>query len=317
MHAALIEAFDRPPRYTAFDDPVAGPGEVIVSVIAAALTQLARIQAAGKHYTSGKPPFVPGVDGVGRLDDGRRVYFAFPRAPFGAMAERVVVKSAYTLPVPDDVDATVTAAIANPGMSSWVALTERAFLQPAESVLVIGAGGASGRLAIQIAKHLGARRVVAAARNDASEDELRQRGADAFVPLTGSPSELADRFRRTIADGVDVVLDYVWGSTAEAFFTAATGLGTGAAAPRIRFVNIGSLGGPTATMPAAALRSSGIDVMGSGLGSVSHAGVLSATASMFGARGPAGLEIKTLAVPLTEVETAWQRETDARIVFTL
>src|SRR5262245_61942007 len=203
MHAAVIEAFDRPPRYSAFDDPVAGPGEVIVSVIAAALTQLARIQAAGKHYTSGKPPFVPGVDGVGRLDDGRRVYFAFPRAPFGAMAERVVVKSAYTLPVPDDVDANVTAAIATPGMSSWVALTQRAFLQAGESVLVIGAGGASGRLAIQIAKHLGASRVVAAARNAACEHELRQRGADAFVPLTGSPSELVDHFRRTIADGVD------------------------------------------------------------------------------------------------------------------
>ena len=317
MKAAVVEAYDRPPRYRDFDEPAALADEVIVSVQAAAKSQLVQAQASGKHYSSPKPPFIPGVDGVGRLPNRQRVYFAFPQAPAGAMAQRVAVKSAYTVALPDDVDDITAAAIANPGMSSWAALTERAHLKAGESVLINGATGASGRLAIQIAKHLGAGRVVVTGRNPATEADLRALGADAFIPLTLSPDALADRFRKEIADGVNVVLDYVWGPSAEVLLKAATGHGAGEAAHRIRFVNIGSLGGATIALPAAALRSSGIEMMGSGLGSVSNEALVRSIGGLMRAIHSAKLAIDAESVPLTEVETAWPGGSGARMVFTI
>jgi NADPH:quinone reductase-like Zn-dependent oxidoreductase len=317
MKAAVVEAFDRAPRYGDFDTPVVREEEVLISVQAAALSQLVRAQASGNHYSSGTPPFVPGVDGVGVLDNGKRVYFAFPRTPVGAMAERVAVKSELTVLLPDDVDNVTAAAIANPGMSSWAALTKRAYFKPGESVLINGANGASGRLAIQIAKHLGAARVIATGRNPGCEAELRALGAAMFVPLLQTPEALAQRFRDEIADGVDVVLDYLWGPSAAAFLNAATGHGTGAAARRIRFVNIGSLGGASIPLTATALRSSGLEIMGSGLGSVSHVALVQSIGKVMQAIKSANLKIDATAVPLADVEAAWSAKSDARVVFTL
>lgn len=317
MKAAIIKSFPNPPVYANYPEPIAQPDEVIVTVRAAALSQLVRMQAAGKHYTSGTPPFVPGVDGVGLLPDGRRVYFAFPPAPVGAMAERVAVKSAYTVPLPDSVDDITAAAIANPGMSSWAALTERAAFKRGEAVLINGANGASGRLAIQVAKYLGASRIVVTGRNPASAAELLALGADVFVALTQSTESLVSSFREEIASGIDVVLDYLWGPAAEAFLSATTGHGAGEAARRIRFVNIGSLGGPSINLPAAALRSSGVEMVGSGLGSVSNLGLIRSIAALMQAIEPAGLKIDAEAVPLQDVESAWTKEGSGRIVFTL
>ncbi len=135
MKAAVVRNFNRAPIYADFADPLPLDGEVLVNVTAAALSQLVRGQAAGRHYSSGTTlPLVPGVDGVGRLADGTRVYFAFPRSPFGAMAERTVVKRSNTVPLPADLDDSTAAGAANPGMSSWAALTERAKFQPGETI---------------------------------------------------------------------------------------------------------------------------------------------------------------------------------------
>ncbi len=197
MRAAVVHAFDGPPSYGAFEEPRLAPGEIVVEVAAAALSPLARIQASGKHYSSQAAlPFVPGVDGVGRLADGRRVYFAFPARPWGALAERVAVRSEYTVPVPPGLDDVTAAAIANPGMSSWVALKSRARLQAGEGVLVNGATGTSGRLAVRIARHLGAGRVVVTGRNEARLAELAAEGADAVISLNGPADELVRAFRR-------------------------------------------------------------------------------------------------------------------------
>jgi NADPH:quinone reductase-like Zn-dependent oxidoreductase len=317
MKAAVIESFPNPPVYRDFPEPVAQASEVIINVRAAALSQLVRLQASGKHYTSGTPPFVPGVDGVGLLPDGRRVYFAFPPAPVGSMAERVAVKSAYTVLLPNNVDDITAAAIANPGMSAWAALTERVVFQRGESVLINGANGTSGRLAIQIARYLGAGRIVATGRNPGNAAELKALGADEFVSINQPHDELVKCFRSEIAAGVDVVLDYVWGPSAEAFLAAATGHGAGEAARRIRFVNIGSLGGTTINLPAAALRSSGVEMVGSGLGSVSNMALIRSIAALMQAVDAAQLKIEADAVPLSDVESAWQGNKGARIVFTL
>jgi NADPH:quinone reductase-like Zn-dependent oxidoreductase len=317
MKAAVVEAFDRPPRYGDFEAPIAQADEVIVLTRATALSQLVRAQASGKHYSSGTPPMVPGADGVGVLENGKRVYFAFPRGPVGAMAERVAVKAANIVELPDDIDDITAAAIANPGMSSWASLTERVGFQRGETVLINGANGASGRLAIQIAKHLGASRVIATGRNPACAAELSALGADDFIVLQQDATALTARFREEIARSVDVVLDYLWGPSAEAFLNAATGHGSSEAAPRIRFVNIGSLGGAAIPVNAGALRSSGLELCGSGLGSLSHSALVRSIDSLMQSVKSANLNIDALARPLVDVERAWLEENSARLVFTL
>jgi NADPH:quinone reductase-like Zn-dependent oxidoreductase len=318
MKAALVHDFDHPPAYREFDAPAPEAGQVVVSVSAAALSNLVKAQAAGKHYSS--PPqawFVPGVDGVGRLEGGKRVYFAFPRPPFGAMAEKSVVLPALCAAVPDDVDDVTAAAAGNPGMSSWAALTERAGFEAGESVLINGATGVSGRLAVQIAKHLGARRVIATGRNDSSRDALLSLGADAFVPLEGPREALVASFEGELSrGGVDVVLDYLWGGSAEAFIEAVAAT-HGGGERRIRFVQIGSMSGATIALPGAALRSSGLELVGSGLGSVSKEQLVRAVEQMLAALVPAKMQVDVEPVPLRDVASAWNRPTTKRVVFTM
>jgi NADPH:quinone reductase-like Zn-dependent oxidoreductase len=164
---------------------------------------------------------VVGVDGVGCLDDGSRVYFALPRPPNGSMAERTVAPSAQCLPLPDDLDDVTAAAIANPGMSSWAAYMERAKLRAGETVLVNGATGTAGRLAVQIAKHFGAKQVIATGRNTESLKEVAALGADVTVPLVADEEVLEESLKEYFARGVDVVVDYLWGRSAERLLIAA------------------------------------------------------------------------------------------------
>lgn len=320
MKAAIVHDFQQAPRYGDIDAPMPQAGEVLVRVRAAALSQLVRLQAAGRHYSAGKTlPLAPGSDGVGVLEDGRRVYFAFPRPPVGAMAQQVAVRADWCTPIPEGLDEVTAAALGNPGMSSWAALEARAGFQRGENVLVNGAAGASGRLAIRIARFLGAGRIVATARDPAVEPQLRALGADAFIALNQPPDALAEAFRAEMrGPGVDVVLDYLWGPPAEAIFVAATSShAPGVAARRLRFVNIGGMAGLSLPITAAWLRSSGLELTGSGIGSTSNAELVRITGQMLHSAAAAKLSIDTLAVPLAEVEEAWSRQTRERLVFTM
>jgi NADPH:quinone reductase-like Zn-dependent oxidoreductase len=127
-------------------------------------------------------PIGVGIDGVGRLDDGGRVHFFLPKAPYGSMAEKVVVPSSQCTTVPDGLDVTA-AAIAIPAMSSWVALKDRANFAVGETVLVNGATGTSGRLAVQVAKYLGAKKVIATGRQAATLQSIKPLGADETILL--------------------------------------------------------------------------------------------------------------------------------------
>ncbi len=313
MKAVVVNAFDQAPVWADFPTPVARAGEVLVRPCAAAISQLVRAQAAGRHYSSGKTlPLVPGADGVGYLPDGQRVYFAFSRAPVGAMAEVVAVDAQQCVEVPDTVDDVTAAAIANPGMSSWVALMLRAGFRAGESVLINGAAGASGRLAIQIARHLGAGRIVATARNPEQEAALVALGADAFIGLDQPEEALTGAFAEELAaNGVDVVLDYLWGPPALCLLNA---IASETAA--VRFVNIGSMAGMTLPLPAGALRSTDLVLMGSGLGSVSKAELVQGVGQVLAAVEPAGLQVDALAVPASQVTEAWQNTTTQRQVLT-
>ena len=314
MKAAIVQGPGQTPVYADFLPPAPAEGERFVKVTAASLTQFARGRASGAHYSSsGAYPFVAGVDGVGRLEDGARVYFLAPRPPYGAFAEQTVVTAPQCLPLPDDLDDVTAAAIANPGMSSWAALAERARLAPGETVLVNGATGTAGRLAVQIAKHLGAKKVIATGRNPKTLTSLPALGADATIGLSADDAALEASFRAAFAEKIDVVLDYLWGRSAELLLSAAE------AAPKsaqIRFVQIGAVTGGQISLRADVLRSAPIAIMGSGLGSVPSPRFVAAIRAVLAAAKPAGLQVATRAVPLAEIESAWtQAEDGRRVVF--
>jgi NADPH:quinone reductase-like Zn-dependent oxidoreductase len=304
MKAAIVDRLGATPVYADFQAPVAGEGEALIAVSAAAISQLAKSRASGAHYSSGSQfPFVVGIDGVGRLADGERVYFVLPKTPYGAMAEIVAMPMAQCVALPDDLDDVTAAAIANPGMSSWAAYRERANLQPGETVLVNGATGTAGRLAVQIAKYLGAGKVIATGRNPESLKALRALGADVTISLLDDRDGLEAAFRREFAAGVDVVADFIWGESAESLLVSAARAGKDGLP--IRYVQIGALGNADIRLPGAVLRSSAITLMGSGIGSVSLAGLFKAAKEVLHAARKGGFQIACRTAPLSDVERAW------------
>lgn len=316
MKAAVIDAPGNSPIYADHAAPVAKSGEVLINVTAAALYPLARARASGNHYSAAaRYPLIPGVDGVGRTVTGERVYFSLPRDPFGAMAEQTVVAADRCALLPAGLDDAMAAALANPGMSSMAALKDRAQFQPGETVLINGATGASGQLAVQIARALGAGRIIATGRNDAVLEHLRDLGADETITLDTAPQNWAFGFEDVFAAGVDVVLDYIWGPSALALLNAAA-----KAAPPgrpIRFVQIGTASGLEISLPGSILRASGLVLMGSGLGSVSNIRLLERINEVLQLAAGTGLELPIRMVPLTCVATAWPDNDGPRTVFTI
>jgi NADPH:quinone reductase-like Zn-dependent oxidoreductase len=306
MNAAVVHSFSAHPRYESFADPVAAEGEAIVTVTAAGLHRVVKSIADGSHYTaSASFPFIPGIDGVGLLDDGSRVYFFMARSPYGTFAERSVTMRATCYPLPDHLDGAEIAGSINPAMSSWAALKLRAEFAAGESVLILGASGVSGRLAIQIARRLGAKRVVGAARNPGAIE-----GADAAIALDAASlrAELA-------ANKIDVVLDYLWGPPAEAFFEAVSAKGLKNAGSRMRYIQIGSSAAANANLQAASLRGTDILVLGSGFGSASMPKLLKAMGEFIAEAAREPFKFKIKGVPLREIETHWHAdEQGARIV---
>jgi NADPH:quinone reductase-like Zn-dependent oxidoreductase len=218
--------------------------------------------------------------------------------------------------LPADLDDVTAAAIANPGMSSWAAFAERARLQAGETVLVNGATGTAGRLAVQIAKHFGATKVIATARDAKALEAVAALGADVTIPLVEDNAALEDAFRQHFAAGVDVVIDYLWGRSAESLLIAAAKAGKDGAP--IRFVQVGSVSGSSISLPSAVLRSSAITLMGSGLGSVPLDRFVHAIVGLFRAATPGGFQIAAKPAPLAEVERAWPLDDSRRrTVFTL
>ncbi|MGC2205996.1 MAG: zinc-binding alcohol dehydrogenase family protein [Thermoplasmata archaeon] len=307
MKAAMVREFGRPPEYADAAEPVPQPGEIEITVTASAVSPLVLSRASGAHYSAGANlPLVPGVDGVGRTPEGRRVYFVFPRAPLGSLAERTVVPAGNVVPLPDDLDDATAAAAGVPGMSCWIPLTERARVPTGESVLVNGATGTSGQIAVQLAKHLGARKVIATGRDERKLGSLRELGADVVLPL-GQPAEsLRDAVRREARDSaIGVVLDYLWGPSAETILDALGGPGAPRGAARIRFVQIGAISGSRISLEGAKLRSSGVEILGSGIGSSPISDVVTGVGQFLAAFASAGFRIATDVRPLSDVERAW------------
>ncbi|CEG56310.1 quinone oxidoreductase family protein [Legionella fallonii] len=309
---ALVSHFKESPQWTDFTDPKTESDEVIVNVSAVALTNLVKGQSNGTHYSvkGDSIPFVPGDEGTGRMENGQRVFFFSKRKPFGSLAEKTVVKREFLIPLPDDLDDVSAASISNPAMSSWAALTRRALLKPGETVLINGATGISGQMAIRIAKHLGARRVIVTGRKESNPDKLISLGADEVITLGDGFNERIT----AVIEEISIVLDYLWGSSAESIINT---VGNTHSDRPVRYVQIGTIAGTTINMPAFPLRASGLVMMGTGLGSVSNLELLKVISEAFQVAKKIGLTVDATAIPMSEGEKIWTEHRNDRVVFTL
>ncbi len=316
MRAAVVNILDQPPQYQEFPDPVIGDDEVLVEVRAAGLHPVVKARASGTHYSSSREvPLVPGVDGVGLLRDGSRVFFGASRQKWGTMAERSVASRSMCVPLPDGIEDLQAAAIVNPGMSALGSLKERAGLAKGETVLILGATGVAGHLAIQVARHLGARRVIAAGRN---VESLAAAPVDAVIAL-GQPEEaVREAFAAEASAGIDVVIDYLWGRPTELLLEALAKGFRVESTRATRLVQVGEGAGKNISLPGATLRSIDLTLKGSGFGSVPLQTILAMVPTLFSLAAKGELQVAVEPVPLSQVETAWNRpEKGRRIVFTV
>jgi NADPH:quinone reductase-like Zn-dependent oxidoreductase len=301
MKAAVLQEHDATPLYGDFEEPSPAPGSVVVDVAAAALHHLDLHKATGRFYMGPPPlPSVVGTDGVGRLGDGRRVYFDATVAPFGSMAERALVREDALFEVADGLDDATAAALGNTGLGAWLALAWRSRLQPGETVLVLGATGAVGTVAVQAAKLLGAGRVVAAARSNERLPRLLELGADAVVELGG---DMTGAIKEAAGGGVDVTIDTLWGEPAVAAI--------GAAARWARHVQVGQVAGVDMQLTAPAVRSVSLELCGFSVAhppiDVRREGYLRLTTHA--ARGELAVDVER--IPLEQVGAAWERQRQA------
>jgi NADPH2:quinone reductase len=297
MKAALLRELGGPPVYADFDEPVAGEGQVVVEMAAAAIHHVDLARASGTFYLGPPPlPSVLGSDGVGRLPDGRRVFVDSAVVPFGTWAQRALAGTDSLLDVADGVDDATAAALANTGLTAWLALSWRAPVQPGQTVLVLGSAGAVGTVAAQAAQVLGAGRVIAAV----LEGERPPPGADVVVTLTPGEDWAAGFRGASGGRGVDLIIDPVWGEPAVAALRAA--------APGARLVQIGAMAGEAVQLPAAILRANNVDVLGH---AVFHAPLevrrdAYRQLTEHAARGD--ITVSHEEVPLADVAGAWDRQ---------
>ncbi|UQU65785.1 zinc-binding dehydrogenase [Couchioplanes caeruleus] len=306
MHAAVLTSLDAPPVYGEQPEPVAaGRGEMVVEVQAAALHLLTRAKATGAHYSSTSVlPLVPGVDGVVRDEAGKLRYAVLDDTALGTFADRTVIDPRRSVVLPDGVDPVQIAAAMNPAMSSWVALRRRIEFSEGQRVLVLGATGNAGRMAVQIAKRFGAAQVIAAGRDAGRLAALPALGADETITF-----DQAER-----AADVDVVLDYVWGEPSARMMVPLLTARADRGAP-LTWVQIGSVAGPAAPVPSVALRSSRLQIVGSGIGSVPAREFVEELPMLAEAVAEGALDVRARAVPLSRVTEAWGAQSDDRIVF--
>lgn len=315
MRAAVVTAPDASPVCADFPEPAVPPGSEPLHLVGAGLHNVVRGLATGRHYGRGRMryPLVPGIDAVARTGDGRLVYTGYARPPFGTMAERLVAP--FQAEIPAGADPLAIAAGMNPGLSGWMVLTtRRREVGALGTVLVLGATGMSGTLAVQGALALGAERVIAAGRDPEALERLRGAGATTVSLAQDGPGGL----EQALADAVSetspgLVLDYLWGPVAEATFAALGRSGEDTEA-NTSYVQIGSLAGVEASLPADLLRSRRIRITGSGAGSVSAEEMLAEAPEVMARFADGSLHLPYTAFPLSRVGEAWAHTGRSRVV---
>jgi NADPH:quinone reductase-like Zn-dependent oxidoreductase len=305
VKAAVVRGKD-PPVYGDFDEPSATSDGMVVAVRAAALTHLDVAVAERRHYLSpDAAAFIAGKEAVAETSSGERFFFNASSilTPFGSMAERTLVRLDMGLPVPDAVPDALAAALGNAGLAAWLALSSRARLRPGETVLILGATGASGLIAVSAAKLLGAGRVIAAGRNPAALIRAQRLGADAVIKLDATADLLA-AMRDAAGAEIDVVIDFLNGPPAE---TALPAMAVGG-----RMVQISSLLAPGIFLRGQTTRKASLDILGF---AYYHAPLEEQAAAyeLLCRHAAAGrIEIDIATMSLDAIEDAWQRRKAGR-----
>lgn len=300
------------PAYTDFPEPVVQKdNERLISVKAAAIKRLDKAMASGKHYSAKAEPGqarVIGGDGVGLLEDGRRVYAI---GTGGMMAEKAVIEEDLMVVLPPGIDDLTAAALPNAVMGSAMALRFRAGMQPGETVLINGATGFTGKVAVQVAKHYGAGKIIVTGRNERSLQSLLALGANEVVSLKQEDEACIAQLRNLHhTTPVDVVLDYLWGHPAALILSALKG--NGAFTHRTRFISAGAVTGDLLQISAAQLRSADLQLCGSGLGSWTKDNIRllfsEILPEMFRLAAHQQLKVDTVGVSLKDIERLWEME---------
>jgi len=318
MRAAVLHAFGQVPQWEEFPQPVPHDGEELIEVTAAPLNNIDRVRADGSHYSvrsgeyaSGGLPAVPGVIGAGRLPGGQRVLFG---SRCGTMAQYSVASAQATFPIPDGLDDAVAAAAWNPGMSAWLTFGWRCPLQPGQTVLILGATGVTGKLAVQAARHFGAGRIVAAGRNQQVLDMLPGLGADAVIQLGQPADAVAAAFSAEGGErGYDLVVDYLWGRPTEIFLGAIDRGDAHLGSERVRLLQAGEMAGSSISLPGSVLRSAGLEVLGLGTGTMPPPDVITRTlGELLDLLSSGKLHIDIERVPLSAAGEVWTRDQQGR-----
>lgn len=308
MKAAIIYQAGEIPQYAEIPEPVVQHDqEVLVRVKAVAIKNLDKLKASGQHYSSEKTAKIQvvGTDGVGLLPNGQRIYGV---GTAGSMAEQAVFIKDWCSPVPDALDDATAAALPNAAMGSALALRFRAGLKPGETVLINGATGFTGKMAIQLARYYGAGKIIVTGRNEEVLQTLPELGADQLVSLNQDDNDFVSQLKKIHAETpINVVIDYLWGHSAELILSSLKGTGTFSA--RTRYVSIGSMSGDTITLSSQILRSIDLQLSGSGLGSWTKEEISllfkEILPEMFRLAAEQQLKIEITAVPIQEIEKFW------------
>lgn len=311
MRAAVVHQHGQAPEPTGYDDPIRKPGHTLVRVTAAAINPIDVTISSGRHPL-GRPalPHVPGVEGAGvvvesdTLAAGARVRVQVPGGLVdGTLAEFVVAPDAACLPIPDGVDDDQAAALGTVGISALVAFEDVADLRSGESVLVLGATGALGRVFVQLAKGVGAQPVIAAGRTAERLESLAHSGAgapDAVILLDpADPESLAKRMAE-VGGPVDVVFDSLWGPYA---VPALSGLKFGG-----RYVNLGQGAGAESSVDSGLLRHQWITLAGLSGAAIPPGRARTAFAHVMGLAAAGRLSLPTRVYGLDDVAQAWQEQ---------
>ena len=310
MKAAVVFQKGEMPKYVEdFAEPkVQNENELLISVTASAIKNLDKMRASGKHYSTGNlewKPQIVGGDGVGLLADGTRVYGI---GVSGMIAEKAIIEKNRMVKLPENIDNATAAALPNAVMGSAVALLFRAKLQKGETVLVNGATGVTGKIAVQLAKQYGAKKVIATGRNEQSLKELLLLGADEIISLKQDDGAFVSQLKIIHGQNpIDVILDYLWGQSAELILSAIKG--NGGFSHRTRFVTIGGVTGDTITLSSSILRGTDIQILGSGLGTWTREEIKLLITKIlpeaFQLSADGLLKIETVNIPINDIEKAW------------
>ncbi|WP_294328055.1 zinc-binding alcohol dehydrogenase family protein [uncultured Chryseobacterium sp.] len=312
MKAAVVFEKGSTPQYADFREPeITDENEVLVTVKAVSIKNLDKARASGKHYSTENEihqPTIVGSDGVGYLENGSKVYFFSKK---GTVAEKAVANPKMMVNIPEELDFSIAAALPNAVMGSAMALKFKAGIQPGDVVLVNGATGITGRIAVQIAKVYGASKVIVTGRNEDSLQALRELGADEVVSLQASDDDFKTRIKKIHNESpIDIVIDYIWGHSIEMILSAFKGDGT--FSHKTKLITIGGMSGDTIQLSSQILRATDIQISGSGLGSWTkeESALLFSEIipEMFQAAVDGKIKIETEVVDIKNIETVWNAE---------